>query len=160
MSARKSLLFTLTLLLTTTVSSAEKMKEWDYDHVASEPVDQWRYYAVETGNTPMPHVGRSRLAVVELPWQVERTRPMAYWFTKVTVPERFAGRDVFLHIETTGPTRVVVVPGQDVLDLLIHFRVGFHDPPPLAVKGRQHVMWYAIRDKHRDAMHGKQPLVE
>ncbi len=105
--------FALLLFAVTSMESAKAMPQetltvWDYDHIARQALPEWRYLAVDSVDNPVPTVDWKRLAVVKLPWQLERPRPMAYWLQKVTVPERFDGREVVLVVESRGPTRVVV----------------------------------------------------
>ncbi|NIA12953.1 MAG: hypothetical protein GWP08_02645 [Nitrospiraceae bacterium] len=108
MLMRGMLTFLVPLLAVNIASAADDFVIWDYDRMATETLDPWRFLAADSENAPAPTIERTRLAVVELPWQLERPRPMGYWLRSVDIPERFAGRDVFLEVETAGPTRVFV----------------------------------------------------
>ncbi|MCF6287435.1 MAG: fibronectin type III domain-containing protein, partial [Candidatus Hydrogenedentes bacterium] len=100
--------FFVGMLMTNNAVAADISTVWDYDQVATETLDGWRFLAVSGAEAPLPTVDPAHLAVVTLPWQLERTRNMGYWLRNISVPKRFSGRDVFLVLESRGPTRVYV----------------------------------------------------
>jgi hypothetical protein len=81
---------------------------WDYDRTVQLIVDEWRYAARDAVESAPPEVNWQEIALVELPWQVERTRPFAWFMTRITLPDSWAGQDVALHLEGVGPLLVLV----------------------------------------------------
>jgi len=79
---------------------------WDYDRTVLVMLDEWRYAARDGVEEAPVTFDLSGLALVELPWQLERTRPFAWFMARVEVPAEWAGQDVHLHIEGTGPMAV------------------------------------------------------
>lgn len=87
-------------------SSAEEIIPWKYNSVNQETLPTWRFLAVSEEVSPLPTIEKTRIGVVDLPWQLERTRPKGFYMTTVQVPERFSNREVLLEVETVGLTRV------------------------------------------------------
>jgi hypothetical protein len=96
----------LFLLVGIFAAFSAQAQDWDFDAVNREALDQWRFYAVLSADAPLPAVAPTRVAIVDLPWQLERTRPKGFWYREATVPERFAGRDVYLRIRAEGTVTI------------------------------------------------------
>jgi Calcineurin-like phosphoesterase/Purple acid Phosphatase, N-terminal domain len=79
---------------------------WQFDTVNSEALGSWRFLAVGDDAAPVPDIDPTHIAIVDLPWQLERTRPKGFYLNTVTVPARFSNRQVLLQLETVGLTRV------------------------------------------------------
>ncbi|MBX3177568.1 MAG: metallophosphoesterase family protein [Candidatus Hydrogenedentes bacterium] len=89
---------------------------WDYDAEVQIELRDWRYLSLAEPSERPPAIAHGQLAVVTLPWTVERTRPMAWFQTSVEIPEAWKGLDVLLHVETRGPVRVLA-DGADLASL-------------------------------------------
>ena len=95
--------FSLVLLLLALPTYAQR--SWDFDTISSEPIRTWHFRAVTSTEDALPD-SVDGLGLVELPWQVERTRARGYWLTTINVPQRFQGRAVYLEVEGMGTVHI------------------------------------------------------
>ena len=89
-------------------AAAEKKLLWDFDKINTEPCRDWRYMAVDVPDFSLKKISLKGLAVVTLPWTLEKTKPAAYWIQTVTIPERFAGKDLYCEIEVRGSGKIYI----------------------------------------------------
>lgn len=106
-------LASLPLLTVALAASVVADTPWHYDRTVQVVVDEWRYAARDAVEAAPPELNWSQLALVDLPWAPERTRPFAWFMTTVNVPAEWNGQDLYLHIEGTGPM-TIHANGQDV----------------------------------------------
>lgn len=87
------------LLLVALAVPAGALETWNYDTTVIREIRDWRYSAqFEPADAP-PDTPWEQLAVVTLPWSVERTNPMAWFMAEVTIPAVWEELDVLIHIE-------------------------------------------------------------
>ena len=79
---------------------------WEYDRTVQVMVDEWRYAARDQIEETLPDIHWQDVALVEIPWNIERTRPFAWFTTSVELPKEWSDQALFLHIEGTGPLAV------------------------------------------------------
>jgi len=81
---------------------------WNYDSTVRLELREWRYVALPSLSAVQPATPVEELAVVTLPWALERTKPMAWFMAEVTLPPVWADLAILLHVEGRGALAVHV----------------------------------------------------